>query len=163
MTVRDSLSGALIRALVRGRLLGRRDAEGGLVLPARFALRLHGRTAGQVEDEVFRRAAPGDALFGGLDADALGAVGVDLGAVRARIESSFGPDLLDRAARASHRVQAHQAGRPGRRHSPLRVFRSRPGRLVLLRQAYPDLFDAVIADVLNDAGPGGPAPARPGR
>jgi hypothetical protein len=149
---------ALVRVLVRGRLIGRRGPDGGLVLPARFALRLQGRTPGYVEDEVFRRAGPGDALFGGLDAGALGAVGVDLGAVRARIESSFGADVLDQAARASHRAQA---GRPGRRGSPLRLFRPRPSRLVLLRQAYPDLFDAVIADVINDARPGGPAPTRP--
>jgi hypothetical protein len=150
---------ALVRILVRGRLIGRRGPDGGLVLPARFALRLQGRTPGYVEDEVFRRAGPGDALFGGLDAGALGAVGVDLAAVRARIESSFGPDVLAQAARASHRAEA---GRLGHRGSPLRLFRPRPGRLVLLRQAYPDLFDAVIADVVSNAGPGGPAPARPG-
>jgi len=160
MTAGNGLTGALIRALIRVRLLGRRDAGGGLVLPARFALRLHGRTPGDIEDEVFRRAAPGDALFGGLDADALGAVGVDLGAVRARIESSFGPDVLDQAARASHRAQA---GRLRRRGSPLRLFHLRPGRLVLLRQAYPDLADAVIADVINNAGAAGPVRGGKGR
>jgi len=163
MTAGDDRTGALIRALVRVRLLGRRGADGGLVLPARFALRLHGRTPGHVEDEVFRRAAPGDALFGGLDADALGAVGVDLGAVRARIESSFGPDVLDQAARASYHARARQAGRRGRRHTRLRAFRSRPGGLVMLRQAYPDLFDAVVADVINNAGAAGPASASPDR
>jgi hypothetical protein len=150
---------ALIRALVRGRVIGRRDADGGLVLPARFALRLQGRTPGHVEDEVFRRAGPGNALFGGLDADALGAVGVDLGAVRARIESSFGPDVLDQAARASHRAQA---GRQGWCRSRLRPFRQRPSKLVLLRQAYPDLFDAVMTDMINGPGPAGDLPLPPG-
>ena len=62
--------------------------------PARAVLHEHGATLEDVEEEIARRAGPGAVLFGGLDRDALAAVGIDLDAVRARIESSFGPEAL---------------------------------------------------------------------
>ncbi|MGP7998194.1 MAG: hypothetical protein ACLPKI_12830 [Streptosporangiaceae bacterium] len=140
-----TVSRVLIRALVRARLLGRPGADGSLALPARFALRLHGYTPASVELEMTRRAVPGDVLFGGLDAAALRTIGIDLGTVRARIESSFGPDVLDMAARAAGWPGT---GQPGRRRGR-RPIQPRPGRLVRLRQAHPELFDEVIADVIS--------------
>jgi hypothetical protein len=62
--------------------------------PARAVLHKYGATLEDVEEEIARRAGPGAVLFGGLDQDALAAIGIDLDAVRARIESSFGPEAL---------------------------------------------------------------------
>ena len=42
----------------------------------------------------------GAGLFADLDRDALASIGIDLDAVRARIDASFGPDALTRADRA---------------------------------------------------------------
>ena len=52
------------------------------------------------EEEIVRRVGlgAGAGLFGGLDKDALATIGIDLDAVRARIEASFGPAALARAA-----------------------------------------------------------------
>ena len=62
--------------------------------PARAVLHEHGATLEDVEEEIARRAGPGAVLFGGLDRDALAAIGIDLDAVRARIEPSFGTEAL---------------------------------------------------------------------
>jgi hypothetical protein len=62
--------------------------------PARAVLHSCGATLEDVEAEIARRAGPGAVLFGGLDRDALAAIGIDLDAVRARIESSAGPEAL---------------------------------------------------------------------
>src|SRR6202012_4548615 len=43
-------------------------------------------------------AAPEASPLGGLDADALAAIGIDLDEVRTRIEATFGPGALSRAA-----------------------------------------------------------------
>ncbi len=69
--------------------------------PAGAVLRERGVTPERVEEQVVRLA--GDSLFGDLDRDALAAIGVDVDAVRARIEASLGPQALTRAARAAHR------------------------------------------------------------
>lgn len=69
--------------------------------PAGTVLREHGVTPGRVEEEIARRA--GAALFGDLDRDALGAIGIDVSAVRASIEASFGPEALTSASQALHR------------------------------------------------------------
>ena len=45
----------------------------------------------------------GAALFGDLDRDALAAIGIDVNAVRASIEASFGPEALTSASQALHR------------------------------------------------------------
>ena len=63
-------------------------------------LREHGVTPERVEAEIVR--LPGGNLFGDLDRDALATVGVDIDAVRATTEASFGQEALTRAARAVH-------------------------------------------------------------
>jgi hypothetical protein len=69
--------------------------------PAGAVLREHGITPERTEAETVRLSGGG--LFGGLDRDALAAVGVDIDAVRAAAEASFGQEALTRAARAVHR------------------------------------------------------------
>jgi ATP-dependent Clp protease ATP-binding subunit ClpA len=69
--------------------------------PAGAVLREHGVTPERVETELVRLS--GDGLFGDLDRDALATVGVDIDAVRATTEASFGQEALTRAARAVHR------------------------------------------------------------
>jgi Clp amino terminal domain, pathogenicity island component len=82
--------------------------------PAGAILRDQGVTPGRVEAEILRAigsgpgAGPADPL-GGLDREALAAIGIDLDVVRARIEAAFGPDALARA------VLAHKRGAPGGR------------------------------------------------
>jgi hypothetical protein len=69
--------------------------------PAGGVLREHGVTPGRAEAEVVRLSGGG--LFGDLDRGALATVGVDIDAVRATTEASFGQEALTRAARAVHR------------------------------------------------------------
>lgn len=73
--------------------------------PASAVLREHGLTPERVEEEIVRRVGlgAGAGLFGDLDQDALSAIGIDMDAVRARIEASFGPEDLIRAGQAIHR------------------------------------------------------------
>jgi hypothetical protein len=74
--------------------------------PASAVLRERGLTPDRVEEEIVRRAGTGAGagLFADLDRDALASIGIDLDAVRARIDASFGPDALTRADRAIHRT-----------------------------------------------------------
>jgi ATP-dependent Clp protease ATP-binding subunit ClpA len=69
--------------------------------PAGTVLREHGVTPGRAEAEIVRLSGGG--LFGDLDRGALAAVGVDIDAVRATTEASFGQEALTRAALAVHR------------------------------------------------------------
>jgi hypothetical protein len=46
--------------------------------PARAVLHKYGATMEDVAEEIARRAGPGEVLFGGLDRDALAAIGIDL-------------------------------------------------------------------------------------
>lgn len=69
--------------------------------PAGAVLREHGVTPGRVEAEIVPLSASG--LFGDVDRDALATIGVDIDAVRASTEASFGQEALARAARAVHR------------------------------------------------------------
>jgi Clp amino terminal domain, pathogenicity island component len=73
--------------------------------PASAVLREYGLTPERVEEEIVRRVGlgAGASLFGGLDRDALASIGIDLDAVRARIEASFGPEALLQASHAVHR------------------------------------------------------------
>ena len=94
--------------------------------PASVVLRAHGVTPELVEEEIVLRVGlgAGAGLFGGLDKDALATIGIDLDAVRARIEASFGPQALTSAAQAAHQGRHGHPGpprpaRPGGR-SPLR-------------------------------------------
>lgn len=89
--------------------------------PAGAVLREHGITPDHVEEEIVHRVGLGGGagLFGDLDRDALSAIGIDLDAVRARIEASFGAEVLTRAANVVQR---------GPRTSPLNL-RVIPSRL----------------------------------
>ena len=85
--------------------------------PASAVLAAHGVTPELVEEEIVRRVGlgAGAGLFGGLDKDALATIGIDVDAVRARIEASFGPQALARAAQAAHRDLRRRPGpRPPR-------------------------------------------------
>src|ERR1700683_1795071 len=90
--------------------------------PASAVLCAHGLTPERVEGEIVRRVGlgAGAGLFAGLDRDALASIGIDIDAVRARIESSFGPQALSAAAWAVHRET--------RRRRPGPVRSSRRGR-----------------------------------
>jgi Clp amino terminal domain, pathogenicity island component len=78
--------------------------------PAGAVPREHGVTPGRVEAEIVRLSGCG--LFGDLDRGALAAVGVDIDAVRATTEASFGQEALTRAARAVHRKPRWFGPRP---------------------------------------------------
>jgi hypothetical protein len=80
--------------------------------PASAVLCANGVTPELVEEEIVRRVGlgAGASLFGGLDRDALATIGIDLDAVRARIEASFGPQALSSAAQAAHRDLRRRPG-----------------------------------------------------
>jgi hypothetical protein len=84
----------------------------GVDQPASAVLRERGLTPDRVEEEIVRRAGmgAGAGLFADLDRDALSSIGIDLDAVRARIDASFGPDALTRADRAVHRTTRRRPG-----------------------------------------------------
>ncbi len=104
--------------------------------PARAVLHSCGATLEDVEAEIARRAGPGAVLFGGLDRDALAAIGIDLDAVHARIGSSFGPEALAQVVHLEPRPSGLKGG---------------ASRLVLLRRAYPDIFEDALRAVINKA------------
>ena len=81
--------------------------------PAGAVLRGHGVTPERVEQEIVRLAGAG--LFADLDRDALAALGIDVDAVRTRIEASFGPGALTRAGHAAHRRPRLRRLNPRRR------------------------------------------------
>jgi ATP-dependent Clp protease ATP-binding subunit ClpA len=86
--------------------------------PASVILRDQGVTPERIEAVILRitghgSGAPADPL-GGLDREALAAIGIDLDVVRSRIEAAFGPDALSRAVLA-HKQAAARACRRGRR------------------------------------------------
>jgi len=92
--------------------------------PAAGVLREHGVMPERIEEEVVRRAGLGAAaaLLADLDRDALASIGIDLDAVRARIEASIPQESLVRAGQAlqcgPHRVRRRRIG-------PLRRWRRR--------------------------------------
>ena len=73
--------------------------------PASMVLRDQGVTPDCVEAEILRTIGRGPAAdpLSGLDRQALAFIGIDLDAVRARIEAAFGPDALTRALPAARR------------------------------------------------------------
>lgn len=91
--------------------------------PAGGVLREHGITPERVEEQVVRSSGLGAAaaLFADLDRDALAGIGIDLDAVRARIEASMPLESLARAG------QAVQCG-PHRAGGRLRLLRRRRRR-----------------------------------
>src|SRR5207245_5797578 len=119
----------VMQASEHARRLGHRYIGGEHILlaavsfshPASVVMCAHGVTPELVEEEIVRRVGlgAGAGLFGGLDRDALATIGIDLDAVRARIEASFGPQALTNAAQAAHRDMRR---RPGPR--PPRIVRN---------------------------------------
>jgi len=92
--------------------------------PAAAALREHGLTPEAVETEIVRLVGLGQpaSLFSAVDREALAAVGIDLDAVRARIEATFGPDAFTLAA-----PPACRGNRPAWLNRPMtRLLRRRP-------------------------------------
>jgi ATP-dependent Clp protease ATP-binding subunit ClpA len=87
--------------------------------PASAILGAHGITAEYVETEIVRRvglgrdAGPRDVAFGGLDRDALASIGIDLDAVQARIEATFGPHAMAEADLMVQRRRRPRRGSPG--------------------------------------------------
>ena len=81
--------------------------------PAGAVLRDQGVTPERIKAEILRTSGPGQTAdpVGGLDAEALAAIGIDLNVVRARIEATFGPDALTRALP----VARQRGGQPGGR------------------------------------------------
>jgi ATP-dependent Clp protease ATP-binding subunit ClpA len=71
--------------------------------PASAVLREYGITPERVEEEIVQQIGlgAGSDLFRGLDSEALASIGVDLDAVRARIEATFGRAALARADQVS--------------------------------------------------------------
>ena len=104
--------------------------------PARAVLHSCGATLEDVEAEIARRAGPGAVLFGGLDRDALAAIGIDLDAVRARIESSSGPEALTQVVHREPRPPGLKGGQSA---------------LMLLARAHPDIFEDALWAVINKA------------
>jgi hypothetical protein len=141
---------ALARALGHARRLARRNVSGEHLMtvlisvlhprrdprPARAVLHSCGATVEDVAEEIARRAGPGAVLFGGLDRDALAAIGIDLDAVRARIESSFAPEDLTQAVHRQPRPSGLKGG---------------ASALVLLQRAHPDVFDDALRAVISQA------------
>ena len=71
--------------------------------PAGAVLRGQGVTPDRIKAEILRASGPGQTAgpAGGLDAEALASIGIDLDVVRARIDAAFGPDALTRALPAA--------------------------------------------------------------
>jgi ATP-dependent Clp protease ATP-binding subunit ClpA len=94
--------------------------------PAGAVLREYGLAPEFVEEEIVRRAGlgAGAGLFVDLDQDALSVIGIDLDAVRARIEASFGSGALARASQAVHQQRRPSRLSP-RRAVPPRLRRRR--------------------------------------
>ena len=140
--------------------------------PASAILGAHGITAEYVEAEIVRRiglgrgGGPAGGPFGGLDSDALASIGIDLDAVRARIEATFGPNAMAEADLMVQRRLTGRRGSPGVRRFRLdprralppglkrRRSRSRPGWPVATRSPRVPMS----AEVARRCPPDGPAP-----
>jgi ClpA/ClpB-like protein len=91
--------------------------------PASAMLREHGVTPEAVTTEIVRFIGRGPSadLFDAADHNALASIGIDLDAVRARVEEVFGPGALTRATPGACRSR-----RPAWRNgSPARLLRRR--------------------------------------
>lgn len=122
---------AVVQAQEQARRLGHRYigcehlllAAASAAAPAASALREHGVTPNAVEAAIVRLIGRGetDDLFSALDREALATIGIDLMAVRDRIEATFGPGALTRVAPA-----ACLGNRPAWLRSPIpRLLRRR--------------------------------------
>src|ERR1019366_9459787 len=134
---------------------------GGLQGPQRRG-RTGGRAAAPSQDRAAgrgpglgTRAGPGPGagagLFGGLDRDALASIGIDIDAVRARIEASFGPQALTTASQALYwETPGLGRSRSSRWPAPVRHLRRRRARRALTASRGPGP---------QEAGPRGPRQA----
>jgi hypothetical protein len=121
--------------------------------PASAVLCAHGLTPERVEEEIVARAGlgAGAGLFGGLDRDALASIGIDIDAVRARIEASFGPQALTTASQALYwETPGLRRSRSSRWPAPVRHLRRRRARRALTASRGPGP---------QEAGPRGPRQA----
>jgi hypothetical protein len=119
-TFTDDARTIMVHAQAHARRLGHTHVGGEHFLlalaaadvPAAAVLREQGVTAERVEEEIVRLEGlgPAAALLADLDTGALAAIGVDPGAVRDRIEASFGPDALARAGRATQKKPRRPSG-----------------------------------------------------
>ena len=84
--------------------------------PAGEVMREGGVTPDHVEQQIVRLVGLGTGadLFADLDRAALAAIGIDLDAVRARIEARFGVDALEHAARLSRTGRGRSRRRSSR-------------------------------------------------
>jgi len=109
--------------------------------PASATLRDRGVTPGRIEAEILRTIGRGQTAdpLGGLDRQALASIGIDLDAVRARIEAVFGPDALTQTHPAACQrrrpvwgkgplaeLTRRRRRRRARRHAPAGTFRRPP-------------------------------------
>jgi hypothetical protein len=122
-------------------------AAAGTDEPAGAVLRDQGVTPERIKAEILRTSGPGQTAdpVGGLDAEALASIGIDLDVVRARIEAAFGPDALTPAFPAACRSR-----RPAWGKGPLAELTRRRRR----RRAH--------RNAPLPAGPRGNAPLLPG-
>jgi ATP-dependent Clp protease ATP-binding subunit ClpA len=109
--------------------------------PAGAVLRDHNITPERIEATLLGTIGP----VAGLDKEALASIGIDLDAVRAKIEAEFGPDALTR-----HVPAASHSRRPAWGKGPLAELKRRRRR----RPAHDNAPRA--------AGPRGSAPPAPG-
>lgn len=109
-------------------------AVAGTEQAAGAVLRERGVTADRVEQQIVHKIGlgAGAGLFADLDRDALAAIGIDLDAVRARIEARFGSEALTRATQVRRRSRLNPVrGLPPRLRR--RVRRWRCGRRATAR------------------------------
>jgi hypothetical protein len=99
-------------------------------VPAGEVMREQGVTPELVKEQIVRQVGlgVGAGLFAGLDEQALAVIGIDLDAVRARIEASFSDDALYRAAQLVYAQQRRRSRgwRGWRGWGPLRVRSAEP-------------------------------------
>jgi ATP-dependent Clp protease ATP-binding subunit ClpA len=135
--------------------------------PASVVLRDHGVTPERVEAEILHvighgPAAPADPL-GGLDREALAAIGIDLDVVRSRIEAAFGPDALSRAVLAHKQAarSGRQGGHPALGKGPVARLMHRRRFRAARRGAPAGLVPHANAPLLRDPAPGRHIPFTP--
>jgi ATP-dependent Clp protease ATP-binding subunit ClpA len=98
-------------------------------------LRERGVTADRVEQQIVHQVGlgAGASLFADLDRDALAAIGIDLDAVRARVEARFGSEAITRATQVRRRRSRRNPVRGLPPRLRRRVRRWRCGRRTMAR------------------------------
>ena len=126
--------------------------------PAGMVLRDHGVTPERIESEILRTTGRGRTAdpLGGLDREALDAIGIDLDVVRARIEAAFGPGALTRAIPG-----ARQRRRPAWGKGPLAELTRRGRRRRARRNAALPTGPRGHAPLLEGPAPRGHIPFTP--